>query len=582
MPTMKLVPSTYYLSSSTYLSVSNAANMYNDTDNAAVYATVTNSQTGTTSYYIYLRGFNFDDIPANAVVSSFSINLRARETGISTSSSYSPKLCNNTSQLTSTCTAISTTNTVNTFTGYSLDWEDLVNYGSNFGIRINCRRASRNTTGYMYIYGADIEVTYTVPNPRTITTTLIGDGTISPSGATTSYDDEEFELTITPTVSTAEVTVVKDSVDVTSQLVTHYVPGMTSSDNTVLGTYTHISGSFNSGESWFEGIVGNGYDTSDKTTSNYYSGSSSTQCVFQYAVPFSIPSGAEVTRLYMMANGHAESTSQSSEYMTVQLKSVDTEFTEQYNFKSAGTSNTTVTVTADTLPTASELTNLVVEVTLGYYGGAINGVTVFVEYAIPTTEISHYTYTYTVSGDATIAVTIGGVSDKFWVKTDSIKEFISSKTNSDRDDSIPAWNLLPTDFEDGDTLLVEGSFSGYYSDARRVSDFQVHCEFQYDLTYNTGKEYYCYDESKGNAFRCRIYVTIGPSQSPYLSINPSGQWNYNSSWVYLLTTGTLSLYRLSSGGWVETVKVYKKTSSGWVEQTDLTTVIDQNTKYVKG
>ena len=34
----------------------------------------------------------------------------------------------------------------------------------------------------MYIYGAEIEVTYTIPNPRTVTTTLNGNGIIDPSG----------------------------------------------------------------------------------------------------------------------------------------------------------------------------------------------------------------------------------------------------------------------------------------------------------------------------------------------------------------------------------------------------------------
>ena len=59
--------------------------------------------------------------------------------------------------------------------------------------------------------------------------------------------------------------------------------------------------------------------------------------------------------------------------------------------------------------------------TLGYYGGAINGVTVYLEYAIPTSNIDYYTYSYTVSGNSTIAVTIGSsptpTGDKIYVKS---------------------------------------------------------------------------------------------------------------------------------------------------------------------
>ena len=168
MPTIKLTPSTYYLSSTSYLSVSNAANMYADTD-SATYATVTNSRASTTSYYIYLRGFDFSQIPASATVSGFTVRLKARESGVSTSSSYKPYLANGTTTINGSCSAITTSAAVHEFTGISADWDTIVGYGNNFGIRINCRRASRNTTGYMYIYGAEIEVTYTVPVHHSVT-----------------------------------------------------------------------------------------------------------------------------------------------------------------------------------------------------------------------------------------------------------------------------------------------------------------------------------------------------------------------------------------------------------------------------
>lgn len=78
MASIRLTPSSYYLSSSSYLSVSSAANMYDDTDSTS-YATVTNSRSSTTSYYIYLRGFNFGDIPEGAIINSFTVKLKARE-----------------------------------------------------------------------------------------------------------------------------------------------------------------------------------------------------------------------------------------------------------------------------------------------------------------------------------------------------------------------------------------------------------------------------------------------------------------------------------------------------------------------
>ena len=211
MATMRLVPSTYYLSSTSYLSVSSAANMYTNTD-SDTYATVTNSRTSTTSYYIYLRGFNFSALPEGAIVNSFTVKLKARESDVSTSSSYKPYLANGTSAINGSCDAITTTATTRTFTGISADWDTIVGYGSNFGIRINCRRASRNTTGYMYIYGAEILVDYTLPVHHTVT--VNGDN-VSPSGAISVLEGSSLRVKI---IEAARPTVTDNGVDVSSQL----------------------------------------------------------------------------------------------------------------------------------------------------------------------------------------------------------------------------------------------------------------------------------------------------------------------------------------------------------------------------
>lgn len=413
MPTVRLIPSTYSLSS-TSLSVSNAANMYANTD-STTYGTV--STTSSSSRYLYLKGFNFDDIPSAAVVSSFEVKFRAYESGCSTSSSYRPYMCNDTTTITGTCSAVSTTATTQTFSGVTADWDTIKGYGDDFGIRFCVRRSGGGSgTGYYYIYGAEIEVTYTLPVSATVTSTLTGNGTISPSGAYSTYEGSEYTLTITPTNTSDTVTATKDGTDITSSLVAHYTE---TSANRVLGDYTLVSGGFNgSGATYFQGIVGNGADAT-QTTSNYYSSGSGTTAVFTYDMSFTnIPSNATIERVYVMANGHCENTSNSSEYMCIQLKSGSTYLSEQYNWKDSGsTSNSTYTLEATTLPTVSQLASMVLECTLGYYGGAINGATCYVEYSLPSSQLEYYTYTYTVDGDATIAVVIGSTgSAAIWAK----------------------------------------------------------------------------------------------------------------------------------------------------------------------
>ena len=216
MATIKLVPSSYTLSNTQYLSVTSANNMYTDTSSTS-YATIYNSRNQTTTYYIYLQGFNFNSVPAEANVSSFTIRLKAYESGASTSSSYAPQLVNDTTTINGSSSAVTTTTQTLTFTGITADWDTIKNYGSDFGIRVSCRRNNKNTAAYVYIYGAEIEVTYTLPVTYNISVTNNSSGTVNPSTTQTVYEGNTYSLTISGLSETPTVT--DNNVDVTSSLV---------------------------------------------------------------------------------------------------------------------------------------------------------------------------------------------------------------------------------------------------------------------------------------------------------------------------------------------------------------------------
>lgn len=278
MPTIRLTPSTYYLSNSSYLSVTNADNMYDNTDSTS-YGTVYNSRTSTTSYYIYLRGFNFSDVPSNAIINSFTVKLKAYESGVSTSSSYVPYLANGTTTIAGSTTAINTSASVHTFTGVTADFDTIKGYGSDFGIRINCRRASRNTAAYMYIYGAEIEADYTIPVYHSVTVT----GTnVDPYGTQSVLEGSSLEMR---GYYSAKPTVTDNGVDVTSQVT-----------QTSEVTETAIPES-NTNSGWYSvSNIGNAYADadSDDYASLELAGGSTTGTLYLDMADISIPSGATI------------------------------------------------------------------------------------------------------------------------------------------------------------------------------------------------------------------------------------------------------------------------------------------------
>lgn len=198
MATARLVPGAYTLSSTTYLTISDAANMYTNTD-STTYGQVTHNRNSSTAYYLYLHNFNFGDVPDDATVNSFTVKIRGLESALSTNSSYRMSLYNNTTSISNTTvsSSLSTTATTFTFPNGNLTWSTLKGYGNNFRIRVPLRRNSSSTSGYVRIYGAEIEVTYTASNVPVTGVTLdksadsieIGEtttltATVAPSNAT--------------------------------------------------------------------------------------------------------------------------------------------------------------------------------------------------------------------------------------------------------------------------------------------------------------------------------------------------------------------------------------------------------------
>lgn len=183
MPTARLVASAYSTSSSS-ATVSSPSNMYANTDSEN-YATLTSTSKDTSTRYVYINGFNFGSIPSGAAVTDFAVRIRGYEYRMSTSSSYAPRLVNGTSDISGTTASSNFSDSAETITipTGSLTWTQITGYGSDFGVSVPLRRNNKNSQGYVYIYGIEIEVTYTdasVPPVITVGTpsrTIISDET---------------------------------------------------------------------------------------------------------------------------------------------------------------------------------------------------------------------------------------------------------------------------------------------------------------------------------------------------------------------------------------------------------------------
>ena len=202
MATIRLVPSNYAVSSSTRVTVSDPSNMYNNTDHTANYCSIRGRNSTSSTYYAFINGFNFSDVPANAQVSSFTVKIRVyRNQYLSTGSSYRMRLASSASSSsvisgTTTSYDIGTSVSVITIPTGNLTWSQMKGYGAGFSIEIPLR-ASSSQYPYAYVYGAEIEVTYTAEE--------VHPTSVSVSPSTASVEVGEM-VTLTETVLPANAT----------------------------------------------------------------------------------------------------------------------------------------------------------------------------------------------------------------------------------------------------------------------------------------------------------------------------------------------------------------------------------------
>ena len=227
MATIRLVPSNYDRSSTNSVTVTNPSNMYNNTDHTSNYATLrgrAGSSWSSSTYYAFINGFNFDDVPANAIVTDFKVKIKAYRGKYQATGSTNYRIClasqaSNNSKIGNTTLSSDITTTsggaVYEIPTGSLTWDQLVDYGSSFSIDIPLRNSSTSSSNYpyVYVYGAEIEVDYTMPVYHNITIT----GTnVTPTGTQSILEGSSLSIRSSDSVKPI---VLDNNIDVTSQVI---------------------------------------------------------------------------------------------------------------------------------------------------------------------------------------------------------------------------------------------------------------------------------------------------------------------------------------------------------------------------
>lgn len=145
----------------------------------------------------------------------------------------------------------------------------------------------------------------------------------------------------------------------------------------------------------YRNAIGKGADTAAVSGNDYSNGGSSSTATIDYSFEFDIPEEADIISVACQVKGHAENTSRST--ANLQLYAGSTAKGSVSKFTS--TSAQTVTLTTGTW-TRSEVDNMKLRFTIGYYGGLVNGATVTITYSY-----DDVTYTITVSNSTSANVT---------------------------------------------------------------------------------------------------------------------------------------------------------------------------------
>lgn len=91
-------------------------------------------------------------------------------------------------------------------------------------------------------------------------------------------------------------------------------------------------------------------------------------------------------------------------------------------------------------------------------------------------------------------------------------------------------------------------------------------------------------DSNNDTLQFKVAITLNESFTPgtYYGYDITDIAADHTIVITSSGAATDTIYFKNNGSWIAATKVYKKVNGSWVQQTDLTSVFNTNTNYVKG
>ena len=221
MPSVTLIPNSYTttgtynftLSTNTSRQISNAYNNADNTSSSARMTLASNKNSARTStMYLEFDKSALENIPSASTINSITANVRYYVNNTTYCSALSIQLHTNTTAKGSAVTNRPTTSTKYSITPGSWTISEL----QNVRLYISATHNTSTSSAYLYLYGADVTVNYTLPASYTISASSTASGvTVTPASQTV-YQGESASVTLNKNTN---IVVTDNNVDVTSQLV---------------------------------------------------------------------------------------------------------------------------------------------------------------------------------------------------------------------------------------------------------------------------------------------------------------------------------------------------------------------------